>query len=180
MRPCGSALVRRLHPLHFLDDVRICLLDELAHPCARSPPASSRARRFSLQYAPMPVGPRWNPTLSCAPPELPVFPRRPDQRRNCSTPADTAAPGQGARRPGSGGRSPAGGHVLQRRADQGDRATPARLAEVHASEPAHDATDEPTIRSREVAGTQGAGGMRPRCRRPDTGWAACGFTSWCG
>src|ERR1700730_770113 len=32
VRPCGSPRVRRLHPLHLLDDVRVCLLDELAHP----------------------------------------------------------------------------------------------------------------------------------------------------
>src|SRR5215204_1224408 len=32
VRPRGSARVRRLHPLHLLDDVRVCLLDELAHP----------------------------------------------------------------------------------------------------------------------------------------------------
>src|SRR5205814_7111607 len=35
--PCGSARVRRLHPLHFLDDVRVCLLDELAHPAQGLP-----------------------------------------------------------------------------------------------------------------------------------------------
>src|SRR3984893_13999837 len=32
VRPGGSARARRLHPLHFLDDVRGCLLDEVAHP----------------------------------------------------------------------------------------------------------------------------------------------------
>src|SRR5437764_4998614 len=37
VRPCGNARVRRLHPLHFLDDVRVCLLDELAHPAQGLP-----------------------------------------------------------------------------------------------------------------------------------------------
>src|SRR5437660_10401676 len=31
VRPGGSARVRGLHPLHFLDDVRVRFLDELAH-----------------------------------------------------------------------------------------------------------------------------------------------------
>src|SRR5439155_18173850 len=31
VRPCGSARVRRLHPLHLLDDVRVCFLDERAY-----------------------------------------------------------------------------------------------------------------------------------------------------
>src|SRR5439155_19447632 len=37
MRPCGSTRACRLHPLHFLDDVRVCLLDELAHPAQGLP-----------------------------------------------------------------------------------------------------------------------------------------------
>src|SRR5438270_5933888 len=37
VRPCGNARVRRLHPLHFLDDVPVRLFDELAHPAQGLP-----------------------------------------------------------------------------------------------------------------------------------------------
>src|SRR5947207_2663699 len=37
VRPRWSTRVRRLHPLHFLDDVRVCLPDELAHPAQGLP-----------------------------------------------------------------------------------------------------------------------------------------------
>src|SRR5919108_6467020 len=38
VRPHRSAQIRRLHPLHLLEDVRVCLFDELAHPAQSLPP----------------------------------------------------------------------------------------------------------------------------------------------